>query len=385
MRLVPGAILILTISNKDIMHKTILLLLAIVAIAGANQVAAQDMTTITTSGGDQYKIEFLGTSDAGYTWTYRVSEIAGKDLSHWTLGLCIDTDEIVDWTPKEGDNNGQIGEVDFGLDPTTGVSGIKWNTGEDYDGDGDENNDVYEFSFTLSKLYPIQPTPVAAKTQTVGHATINGPGCDIDVCELAEPPAWDGEFFNVGNGSAQFTVTSETGIKEIYLTDADNAVISAVGIDQFELVDGVWTLMQGVTAPLSVTVTLEAPEQRSSFFFAHLVDLCDRTVVVDPQLNMHEGGEVVEAAVLGQNYPNPFNPTTSIGFELSQSADVVLSVYNVTGQLVKTLATGTLQAGAHTVSWDGRNELGAVVPSGVYLYRLEAGDFTHTKQLLLLK
>ena len=386
MRLVTERHSRIDISISEKMKKTVQLFLTVALVLFTAQgVFAQATTTITTAGGDQYQIDFLGTTDAGLTWNYKVTELSGKDLSHWTLGLCVDLQEVVDWSPKEGDNNGGIGQVELGLDPTTGVTGIKWNTGGDYDGDGDEGGDMFEFSFTLANVYPVQPTPVAAKTQTEGTSTIDGPGCDFDICEVTPAPMWDGEFFDVGGGFASFTITSDAGIKQIYLTDADNAEIAGVDPMIFDNVDGVVTLKDGEDAPNEITVILSAPEQRSSFFFANIVDCCDRTVVVDPNLNLYEGSEVVEVATLSQNYPNPFNPETSIGFELSNSAVVSLKVYNVMGQLIRTLAAGQFEAGAHAVTWNGRDDAGVTAPSGVYLYKLEAGDFSQTKQLLLLK
>ncbi len=365
-----------------------LLLCSVLSLFMVQASFGQTETLITTPGGDQYNIEFLGTSNGGLTWSYKVTEISGQDLSHWTLGLCVDAGAVVEWSPIEGDNGGGIGAVEIGLDPTTGVTGIKWNTGGDFDGDGENAGDMQVFSFTLDAVYPVGTTDVAMKTggaDGIGSATIDGPSCDVDVCQTADPPMWDGEFSNVGGGMAYFTVTSESGVKQIYLTEADNAEIADVQPAVFTNTDGTWTLNDGETAPNEVTVKLNAPEERSSFFFANIVDCCERTVVVDPNLDLHEASEVVEVAALSQNYPNPFNPETNIGFELTESAVVSLKVYDVVGRLVRTLAVGQFEAGAHTVTWNGRDEAGAFAPSGVYLYKLEAGDFSQTRQLLLLK
>jgi DNA/RNA endonuclease YhcR with UshA esterase domain len=86
-----------------------------------------------------------------------------------------------------------------------------------------------------------------------------------------------------------------------------------------------------------------------------------------------------------QNYPNPFNPETRISFEIPQAHQVKLVIYNVLGQKVRTLTQEAYEAGRHIVNWDGRDDLGRVVPSGVYLYRLKAGDYLVTKRMLMLK
>ena len=88
---------------------------------------------------------------------------------------------------------------------------------------------------------------------------------------------------------------------------------------------------------------------------------------------------------LGPNYPNPFNPTTTIPFAVPQAGEVTVAIYNLRGQLVKTLFKGPIQAGRHKVVWDGTNETGLHVASGWYVYRLQANGFVAHKKLLLAK
>ncbi len=88
---------------------------------------------------------------------------------------------------------------------------------------------------------------------------------------------------------------------------------------------------------------------------------------------------------LSQNQPNPFNPTTQISFSLPKPAEVNLTIFNILGEKVVTLTEGLRTAGAHSVTWDGRDSRGNTVASGVYFYRLDAGDFTATKKMLMMK
>lgn len=101
-----------------------------------------------------------------------------------------------------------------------------------------------------------------------------------------------------------------------------------------------------------------------------------------------EVANVPRAFVLHQNYPNPFNPSTTIGFEIRDAQGPVatrLVIYNVLGQAVRTLVDGPLQAGEHQVRWDGRDDRGQLLPSGVYLYQLQVGDARETRRMILMK
>lgn len=108
-------------------------------------------------------------------------------------------------------------------------------------------------------------------------------------------------------------------------------------------------------------------------------------------------GQLVEAALaseedalptsytLEQNYPNPFNPETRIEFSLPQAASVKLTVFNVLGQSVNELVVGDLPRGVHSVVWNGTDNSGRTVASGVYFYRLETGSTQMTRKMMLLK
>jgi len=88
---------------------------------------------------------------------------------------------------------------------------------------------------------------------------------------------------------------------------------------------------------------------------------------------------------LHKAYPNPFNPITHIGYDLPEESQVVLSVYDVKGRLVKTLTEGFQNPGYYEVQWNGRSENGKALPSGLYIYRLQAGKYTANEKMLLLK
>jgi hypothetical protein len=98
------------------------------------------------------------------------------------------------------------------------------------------------------------------------------------------------------------------------------------------------------------------------------------------------GTDIPKAYSLAQNFPNPFNPTTRIQFAIPAKGHVSLKIYNVAGQLVRTLQDGVMDAGSHELTWDGSNNLGKSVASGVYFYKINAGDnYENMKKMVLLR
>lgn len=89
---------------------------------------------------------------------------------------------------------------------------------------------------------------------------------------------------------------------------------------------------------------------------------------------------IVKDFELGQNYPNPFNPSTTIAYSLNKAQNVKMVVYNVIGQQISVLVDGFKSAGKHSVKFNGAN-----LPSGIYFYRLEAGDQIFTNKMMLIK
>ncbi len=98
-----------------------------------------------------------------------------------------------------------------------------------------------------------------------------------------------------------------------------------------------------------------------------------------------DASEVPETFALAPNYPNPFNPSTALAYALPRPASVRLTVYDALGRHVRTLVEAEQPAGSYTVRWDGHDDAGRPVPSGVYLYRIIAGDFVQARTMLLVK
>ena len=85
------------------------------------------------------------------------------------------------------------------------------------------------------------------------------------------------------------------------------------------------------------------------------------------------------------NYPNPFNPTTSIKFVLAFESNLRIDIYNIKGQKVKTLLDTHYNAGEHSISWNGKDDNGSDVVSGVYFYKMQTNEFVAIKKMMLMK
>jgi hypothetical protein len=110
------------------------------------------------------------------------------------------------------------------------------------------------------------------------------------------------------------------------------------------------------------------------------------TTAPDPFVhNEQDTNPGIQSSILSQNYPNPFNPETTISFNLNTNGYARLDVYNQRGQYVTTLANGNYESGLHSFVWNGTDREGKPVSSGIYLYKLQAGTYTKTRKMILIK
>ncbi len=121
---------------------------------------------------------------------------------------------------------------------------------------------------------------------------------------------------------------------------------------------------------------------------------CKVKKLVEPPIGVGDesGGTLLPRVyALGQNFPNPFNPSTTIRFAIpiqggeKVSVETRLSIYTIRGQLIRTLVDEEKVPGEYTIQWDGKNEQGETAGSGIYIYRLQAGDFSSTKKMVVVK
>ena len=145
-----------------------------------------------------------------------------------------------------------------------------------------------------------------------------------------------------------------------------------------------WTLYHYDISPLHVFPIRLAIQNVSEDSFMLMLD----NLRIDASANAvnNESIEnIPQINILNQNYPNPFNPETLISFSMKKAGNVLIDIYNIKGQKVKTLLNEYRGAGNHDLVWDGRNENNQRVASGIYLYRMRSGRFSSTKKMIMMK
>ena len=167
------------------------------------------------------------------------------------------------------------------------------------------------------------------------------------------------------------------------------AAVSAAA-EQAEALEGV------AAAPMHFSVRREGRSHGTSAYLNVADALADaRHPEVSDVLSkflelLAEAKAIPETSALLANYPNPFNPETWIPYHLAKAADVAVTIYDVRGSVVRELVLGHQPAGVYesrgrAVYWDGKNQSGEKVASGLYFYTLTAGDFNATRKLLIAK
>lgn len=137
------------------------------------------------------------------------------------------------------------------------------------------------------------------------------------------------------------------------------------------------TVPNGKTFSFRIYPWYAGAASNSKYVYTQLVEIKGSTTLATA---VREEGSIPQAFQLAQNYPNPFNPTTTIQFSIAQKAHVVLEVFNILGQSVSRLVDGELSVGSYHATFDASR-----LSSGVYLYRLQAGDFVRTQKMVLMK
>jgi hypothetical protein len=154
------------------------------------------------------------------------------------------------------------------------------------------------------------------------------------------------------------------------------------------IADLYFTVDPGVKGVEIKSIELQNPHHSLTYYYNDFSSGRPEVVSVHPEFDtqfMPIGNVIPTVYALRQNSPNPFNPVTSVGYDLPKAGEVQIAVFNVLGQHVTDLVNGYQEAGSHEVVWDGKDNAGSSVASGIYFYRIKTNEFSDTKKMLLLK
>jgi len=152
--------------------------------------------------------------------------------------------------------------------------------------------------------------------------------------------------------------------------------------------DYVYEIASGITHIYTISYEAGDTVQEINAEIAIMTNDADLPVITIPiLLKPSANSDQINPAItaLKGNFPNPFNPSTSIRFSLKEAGLVRLNIYNLKGQLIKSLINADLPSGDHQIIWNGKDERGTLVSSGIYLYRMENGSFKATNKMMLMK
>ena len=168
-----------------------------------------------------------------------------------------------------------------------------------------------------------------------------------------------------------------TSLESIRQLKKDIAFLSVSGNEGEEIRFRVINLENRIAYEMTESHSFKKDELLGSIDSAFKLDEVDK--------RLDANGAIPREFSLKQNYPNPFNPVTTIQYSLKEQSKVKLVIYNTLGQKVKELVTGLKNAGLHFAKWNGENSFGRKVASGIYFYRIEAGNYINTKKMVLMK
>ena len=318
--------------------------------------------------------------DGSETWTMEFEAFAGAtcyDIA--VLGTNVYAIEQGGTVYKASWNGTGYEAVDTLVN---GIPGGSWKAAQivDVDGDGTEEMLVAGWSSGTSAVFLVQESgdtllasmiadPMDARVNRLygGDAgDVDGDG-NVDYIFGTRQSAPNGLVYRLEYQGGDITDPASYQLSEI-----DSMAFSGQQYDIFSVGD----LTGDATDEITYSGTPRGAAQDSAKYI---------TILGDPVTGIGDRPQILEGFALLQNYPNPFNPTTTLEFEIPAAMGVTIKIFNTLGQEVRTLVNETRHAGMNRVEWDGRNNSGQKVASGLYIYSMRAGKYRQSRRMTLLK
>ena len=297
----------------------------------------------------------------------------------------IDPGDDVDYFSIEITETGALSVYTTGDLDTVGT--LQNSEGTTLAANDDENVDADEFNFRIA--YDVEPGTYYIKVQSSETAT--GTYTIYAAFSVRLPADVNGD--GVVNVADLILVATNFGVSDATFAQGDANEDGTVDREDILIVLEALEAQETAGAP-NATITTESLQRyidaakqlnRTDAAFQKGIAVLEHLFAT-----WRESEAVPDVTALLTNYPNPFNPETWIPYQLAAPAEVTLTIYAADGKVVRTLtlghqAVGIYQSKSRAVSWDGKNQFGEPVASGVYFYTLTAGDFTATRRMLILK
>jgi len=296
----------------------------------------------------------------------------GIDEVIW-LGYMGDRDNIASAGGQKGVQESQVfSGTDVGTDfPGWVIQNVSLTFNQIYLDPDNVNKLVLNFTVDIYAGPPPLEAEIDIDPDTLN---LNSKGKWI-TCYIELPEGYEVNDIDVGTVMLNETVPAEPKPTEIGDYDDDGIPDLMVKFDRSEVKD---ILEPGDAVPITVTGALTDGPSFEGTDTIRVIDKGGKKAQADEQFNQAKFS-------LSQNYPNPFNPQTTIEYDIEKDCDVTLKIYNLAGQLIKTLVDEYQTAGPHTITWHGDTDAGQEVASGVYFYRIKAGDKAAIKKMVVLK
>ena len=293
-----------------------------------------------------------------------------QNFAYWGAGVYLDDSQSQIIGSRFIDNQAFI--EGGGLFQTGGSSAISWT--------GFENNDGTDFAGAIKAHQTSMQL-----NQATFSGNIAGIGSFMSLenssIDITNSIVWnnEGQMFKTNDGGTSFLSISYSDIEDrlsaIPVTDGLNVNLGLGNIDQ----DPVFCNPINKDYRLSDESVCRVMSSNGGVIGAYENSCNDPLALDDTNAN------ILHSFNLEQNYPNPFNPSTAIKFSISEKRNTKLIVYNISGQEIKKLVNGKLAPGSYHVKWDGTNQSGLMVPSGIYIYSLFSGSLFQSKKMFLVK
>ncbi|MDQ7053597.1 MAG: phytase [candidate division KSB1 bacterium] len=226
-------------------------------------------------------------------------------------------------------------------------------------------------------------------------------GKDDQITAFAQKDGISGDregiaIYKCADGKGYILVSSQgNSVVKVYPREGDNgdptkhSLIMTIDTKRSKETDGldVTSRPAGPNFPYGFLVTHDSPNKRFNLYAWE--DIAQSTLTICPDGDRPSAitleSPLPDAFELQQNYPNPFNPETQIQFELQKPGHVTLQILNLLGQPIRVLVDEQLPAGTHRVRWDGLNQQGRPMPTGIYFYQMSVNGQRQTRQLVLMR